>query len=210
MSASFRPLSEPLPPGERILWQGKPGPAALLRQIFHVQLVVGYVGLLLGWGLVTGLQTGHLGHAAMLASRYAGLSAIAIALFGGLAYGLARSTTYTITDARVIFEYGMALPKGLSIPFTSVDAASIRQTDGTSGDVVLVLRPGQRISHILLWPHVRPGSFWRGQPMLRALADMPAAANILSRALAASAGLSPMPIDLAAASPDRGAIGVAA
>ena len=76
MSASFRPLSEPLPPGERILWQGKPGPAALLRQIFHVQLVVGYVGLLLGWGLVTGLQTGHLGHAAMLASRYAGLSAI--------------------------------------------------------------------------------------------------------------------------------------
>ena len=210
MSQTFKPLIEPLPAGERILWQGKPLPAAFLKQIFHVQLVVAYVGLLLGWCLVTGVQSGHLGQAIAASLNFAGLSAVAVALFAGLAWGLARTTTYTITTARVIFEYGLALPKALSLPFAAVDEASLRETDGRAGDLVLVLRPGQRVSYALLWPHVRPGSVWRGEPMLRALTDMPAAAQILSRALAASAGTSPVPIATTVQAPDRGALGVAA
>jgi hypothetical protein len=110
----------------------------------------------------------------------------------------------------VIIEYGLAMPKALSIPFASVDAASLRETDGRAGDLVLVLRSGQRVSYALLWPHVRPGSFWRGEPMLRALTDVPVAAQTLSRALAASAGLAPVPIGSTVPAPDRGAIGVAA
>jgi hypothetical protein len=210
MSQQYKPLIEPLPAGERILWQGKPTPAAFLKQIFHVQLVIAYVGLLLGWCLMTGVETGQIGHAVVASLRFAGLSAIAVGMFGGLAWGLARSTTYTITNARVVFEYGLAMPKALSIPFASVDAASLRETDGRAGDLVLVLRRGQRVSYALLWPHVRPGSFWRGEPMLRALTDVPVAAQTLSRALAASAGLNPVPITASAPAPDRGAIGVAA
>jgi hypothetical protein len=206
----MRALSEPLPTGERMLWQGKPSPRAFLRQIFHPQIIVAYVGLLLGWCLVTGAQSGRLGEAALGAAQFAGLSAIAMALFAGLAWGLARSSTYTMTTARVVIEYGLALPKSVSIPFASVDAAALRNTNGEAGDLVLSLRRGQRVPYLLVWPHVRPGSLLRAEPMLRALDDAPAAAQILSRALAASAGMAPVAIADAAPAPDRAPIGLAA
>ena len=211
----MRALSEPLPTGERMLWQGKPSPRAFLRQIFHPQIIVAYVGLLLGWCLVTGAQSGHLGDAALAALRFAGLSVIAMALFAGLAWGLAWSSTYSITTARVVIEYGLALPKSVSIPFASVDAAAVRETNGNAGDLVLTLRRGQRVPYLLVWPHVRPGSLLRAQPMLRALADAPAAAQVLSRALAASAGMAPATLNQAAPNAagqvsGHGAMGVAA
>ena len=168
-----------------------------------------YVGLLLGWCLVTGAQSGHLGDAAMAALRFAGLSVVAMALFAGLAWGLAWSSTYTVTTARVVIEYGLALPKSVSIPFASIDAAALRET-GAAGDLVLTLRRGQRVPYLLVWPHVRPGSLFRAQPMLRALNDAPAAAQILSRALAASAGMAPVALADAAPGQDRGPVGVAA
>jgi hypothetical protein len=205
----MRPLAEKLPEGERMLWQGKPQPAAFLKQIFHVQLVVVYVGLLLGWCLVKGAQSGHSLDAMMAALRFAGLSAIAVALFAALAWGLAWSTTYTITNARVVIEYGLALPKSVSIPFASVEGAMLRNP-GDAADLVLDLRPGQRVSYLLMWPHVRPGSIRRAQPMLRALTDSHGAAQILSRGLAASAGMMPVPVIAPAGVPDRGAVGVAA
>ena len=205
----MRALSEPLPTGERMLWQGKPSPRAFLRQIFHPQLIVAYVGLLLGWCLVTGAQSGHLGDAAMAAARFAGLSAIAMALFAGLAWGLAWSSTYTITTARIVIEYGLALPKSVSIPFASVDAAAVRETGGAA-DLVLTLRRGQRVPYLLVWPHVRPGSLLRAEPMLRALNDAPAAAQILSRALTLSAGMAPMAVADNAQAQARGAVSIAA
>ena len=179
----MKPLAEKLPDGERMLWQGKPSPVAFLKQIFHLQLVVAYVGLLLGWCLVTGAQSGHLLDSLMAAARFAGLSAVAVALFAALAWGLAWSTTYTITTARVVIQYGLALPKSISIPFASVDGAMLRNPGAAAADLVLDLRSGQRVSYLLLWPHVRPGSLRRAQPMLRALADSQAAAQILSRGL---------------------------
>jgi hypothetical protein len=197
-----------------MLWQGKPRPTAFLKQIFHVQVVVGYVGVLVGWCLVSGAQSGHFADAAMAALRYTGLSALALLLFAALAWGLAWSATYTITTARVVIVYGLALPKSVSIPFASVDGAAMRDNGAAAGDLVLDLRQGQSVSYLLMWPHVRPGSFMRAQPMLRALADMPAAANVLSRALAASAGMAPAPVPLSMPQsqgvPDRSAVGAVA
>lgn len=210
MSAAFVPLSAPLPEGERVLWQGKPAPFGFLKQIFHVQIMVAYVGLLLGWCLVTGARTGHLGEAALTALRYAGLSGGALIVFAALAWGLAWSTTYTITTARVIVEYGMALPKSVSIPFASVDGAQMRAAGRAAGDLVLDLRTGEKVSYLLMWPHVRPGSLMRAQPMMRALNDVSAPAQILSRALAASAGMMPMPLADVSAVPARGAVGATA
>ena len=206
----MKPLSKPLPEGERVLWQGKPSPVGFLRQIFHVQIVIVYVGLLLGWCLVTGAQSGHLADAAMAALRFAGLSAIALSLFAGLALGLAWSTSYTVTSARVVMEYGFALRKSVSIPFASVDGASLRDTGMTACDLVLNLRDGERVSYLLMWPHVRPGSVMRAQPMLRALTDVRGAASVLSRALAASAGQMPVPLAGAASVSDHGAVGARA
>jgi hypothetical protein len=205
----MRPLCAKLPDGERMLWQGKPSAAAFLKQIFHLNLIVAYVGLLLGWCLITGAQSGHLGDAALAALRFAGLSGVALALFGVLSWCLSWSTTYTITSARVVMEYGFALPKSVSIPFASVDGASLRQA-GAAGDLVLELRQGEKVSYLLMWPHVRPGSVMRAQPMLRALADVQAPASILSRALAASAGQMPVPLAGMAPLPGRGAVGAAA
>ena len=206
----MRPLSAKLPDGERMLWQGKPSAVAFLKQIFHVNLIVAYIGLLLGWCLITGAQSGHLGDAAFAALRFAGLSAVALALFAMLSWCLSWSTTYTITSARVVMEYGFALPKCVSIPFASVDGASLRQAGSASGDLVLDLRQGEKVSYLLMWPHVRPGSLMRAQPMLRALADVHSPATILSRALAASSGQMPVPLAGIAAVPDRGAVGAAA
>jgi hypothetical protein len=205
----MRPLSAKLPDGERMLWQGKPSAVAFLKQIFHVNLIVAYVGALLGWCLITGAQSGHLGDAAFAALRFAGLSAVALALFAVLSWCLSWSTTYTITSARVVMEYGFALPKCVSIPFASVDGASLRGTGG-AGDLVLQLRQGEKTSYLLMWPHVRPGSLMRAQPMLRAVADVQTAASILSRALAASAGQSPVPVTGIVPVADRGAVGAAA
>jgi hypothetical protein len=206
----MRPLSAKLPDGERMLWQGKPSALAFLKQIFHVNLIVAYVGLLLGWCLITGAQSGHLGDAAMAALRFAGLSAVALSLFAVLSWCLSWSTTYTITSARVVMEYGFALPKCVSIPFASVNGASLRHNGAAAGDLVLDLRQGEKVSYLLMWPHVRPGSLMRAQPMLRALADVQSPANILSRALAASAGQLPVPLADVVAAPDRGAVGAAA
>ena len=206
----MRPLSAPLPEGERVLWQGKPSPFAFLRQIFHVQIVIAYVGLLLGWCLVTGAQTGHLADAAFAALRFTGLSAIALSVFAGLAWGLAWSTTYTVTSARVVMEYGLALHKSVSIPFASVNGASLRDTGSAAGDLVLDLRDGERVSYLLMWPHVRPGSIMRAQPMLRALRDVRGAASVLSRALAASAGQMPVPLTEAKPVSDHGTVGARA
>ncbi len=210
MSAAFVPLSAPLPEGERVLWQGKPAPYGFLKQIFHVQIIIVYVGLLLGWCLVTGARTGHLGDAVFMALRYAGLSTVALLVFAALAWGLAWSTTYTITTARVIVDYGLALPKSVSIPFASVDGAQLRSEGRTAGDLVLDLRRGEKVSYLLLWPHVRPGSQMHAQPMLRALNDVAVPAQILARGLAASAGTMPVPLADVADMPARGAVGAAA
>jgi hypothetical protein len=47
----------------------------------------------------------------------------------------------------------------------------------------------------MLWPHLRPWRFATPEPMLRALTDAEAAAQILGRALAAAsaAPVSPLP-----------------
>ena len=58
--------------------------------------------------------------------------------------------------------------------------------DGT-GDIALSLLPGERIAYLVLCPHARPWTFGRAQPSFRSIPDAAAVAQILGRALAASA-----------------------
>ena len=185
-------LPAPLPEGERILWQGSPPVKPYLKRIFHAHLVVCYVGVLLGWSLVAGFQSGDLAGAAMAALRFACMAGGALGILAGVAWALARSTTYTITTARVVMEFGAAFEKTVQIPFAKIASASVAtQHDGT-GDLVMTLLPDAKVSYLLMWPNVRPWHVSRPEPAFRAVENGAAVAQILGRALAASAGLPPV------------------
>jgi hypothetical protein len=185
-------LPAPLPEGERMLWQGSPPPRAYLKRIFHAHLVVCYVGVLLGWSLVAGLQAGDLAGASMAALRFALLAGGALGILALVSWALARSTTYTITTQRVVIEYGAAFEKTLQIPFTKIVSADVAtQSDGT-GDLVLTLTPETKISYLLLWPNARPWRLSHPQPAFHAVSDGAAVAQILARALAAASGTPPL------------------
>jgi hypothetical protein len=193
-------LPGPLPEGERLLWQGAPRAWPFVRQIFHANLLVGYVGILLGWCLITGARSGQMEQSILAVAQFGGLSLVAFALLAGFAVLQARGTTYTITSARVVIDYGVAFEKAVNIPFAAVDQAGLRMHGDGTGDLVLVPRRDQTIHRLLLWPHVRPWHFGRTEPALRALADAEKAASILGRALAASAGVNPVALSASAAS----------
>jgi hypothetical protein len=187
-----RGLPGPLPDGEKLLWQGSPPVRPFLKRIFHTHAVVCYVGILLGWSLVSGIESGDIAGAAVAILRFAGLAGGALGILAGVSWALARSTTYSITTRRVVIEFGAAFEKTLQIPFTKIASASVAtQHDGT-GDIVLTLMADTKIAYLLLWPNARPWHFSKPEPALRAIPDCAAVAQILSRALAASAGLPPV------------------
>lgn len=182
-------LPEPLPAGERILWQGAPRAAALAVRAFHVRKVGAYFALLMAWRAATDLADG-LGAAAAATSAIGLLpvALVAIGLLALLARATARSTLYTITDQRVVMRFGIALTMALNVPFRTIESAALRRHGDGTGDLPLALADGQRISYFVNWPHVRPGRRGKAQPMLRAVPDADRVAELLSAALAAYAG----------------------
>jgi hypothetical protein len=185
-----------LPQGEAVLWQGKPNALALARRVLRTRVLMGYFAVLIAWHLSAALGTQSLGAALRGCAGGLGLGAAALALFYGFAFLVARSTTYTITARRVVITFGMALPKSLNIPFSKLSAADVTLR-GESGDIVLTTE-GKRMSYVLLWPHVTAGRAGTVQPTLRCIADAPAAASILGRAVSPSVA-EPMEAMLSAA-----------
>lgn len=54
-------LPKPLPPGEDLLWQGSPDPAALAREAFKANWVFGYLLILAVWRASMAFQDGGFG-----------------------------------------------------------------------------------------------------------------------------------------------------
>jgi hypothetical protein len=187
-----RGLPEPLPPGETLLWQGSPDWPQLARRAFHVRKLAVYFGLLLSWRVASTLADGGGGMA--LARDLA----VTLPLFGLglglvllLAWMSARTTVYTLTDRRVVLRIGIVLTVTFNLPFARIEAAALRQEPGDPrghGDIALTLAAGERIAYLHLWPHARPWQLKRPQPMLRALPDAAAVAQLLAQALARHAG----------------------
>ncbi len=176
-----------LPAGEEVLWQSAPDWRALARRAFHIRLVSIYFALLVLWRVTGSMLSGYsLRYAVVSAASCVLLGALGVLLFCLFAWLIARTTTYTITQKRVVITYGMALPKSLNLPFGSVEAADLMiHADGT-GDIALRLPQGRRLSYLLLWPHVRAGAQGRAQPVLRAIPAPQAAAELLARRLSQS------------------------
>jgi hypothetical protein len=183
-------LPEPLPAGETLLWQGTPRWQTLARRVFRVPLVALYFGVLACWRVAAGVADGDAaGSIAVGTAWVLGLGAAAALLLTLIAWMTAKSTMYSITSKRLVLRIGMALPVTINLPFNAIAAAGVRANGDGTGDIVLTLASPHKASYVLLWPHVRPWRFSKAEPMLRGIVQPGVAAQVLSRALAASAGM---------------------
>lgn len=178
-------LPAPLPAGEHILWQGRPCGFGIAFRALHLTLVgLWFSGLAL-WAALPAALAGQALEAVWLALPTLAIGTGALLLLGLLGWLSARTTTYTITNRRVVMRVGIALPMTLNLPFALVESAGCRLYRDGSADLPLRLRPGNRIAYLHLWPHARPWHVNRPEPMLRTVAEGDAVAGILARALAA-------------------------
>ena len=176
-------LPEPLPAGERILWQGRPAAGLVASRIFHLRALTLYFALMLAWRVAVLVHDG-----ASLAQTWRGtlslalLALVALGILGYLARLAARTTVYTLTDQRVVMRIGIVLTVTYNLPLRQIDGAHFVDLGQGRGEVALQLRPGVRIAYLHLWPHARPWKLTAPQPMLRCLNDAREASEKLAQA----------------------------
>ncbi len=185
---------EMLPEGERLIWQGAPSWKGLARRSLHLRKLALYFGALLVWCAISARSAAHPAQAAVSVLWLAALGSVAIGIIAALAWLMARTTTYTITSHRIIMRFGIALTMSVNLPLQRIEAASLRVRHDGSGDIPLSLSGPERIGYLLLWPHVRPWRVTHTEPMLRAVPEAARVAQLLGRALAASAEQPAQPV----------------
>jgi hypothetical protein len=191
-AARIRGINEPLPSGERVLWQGAPDWRALARTALHIRTFALYFALLLGWRLTASLADGRtLIDALQSCSVLAVLALIALGLIAGFAWLSARTTIYAITTDRVVMRVGVAMPIYVNIPFSGIETAALRDYRNDRGDIALGLKEDVRLAYLHLWPHARPWQLAHPQPMLRAIPAASSVAELLAERLALTASVAP-------------------
>jgi hypothetical protein len=195
---SPRGLPGPLPKGEQMLWQGGPSWKHVAFRVLHVRKLVMYFAILSVIALVRSLMVET---QQMWWSLFAllFLGTIAIGMLSVFAYFVAKTTVYTITEKRVVLRVGVTISMSLNLPFAMVETADLRLFSDGSGDIPILLTGETRIGYITLWPHARPWKMKRVQPMMRSVPDAARVAQLLARALAASAGQAVVAFDTAPA-----------
>lgn len=188
MSEDIEPipgLPEEPPEGERILWQGAPKWTSVARHVFKVRHIAVYFAILVAWAIITSFYDGRGAAAAFGQGAWvAGLGAAGVGLLGLYAWLIAKTTMYTITNRRIVFRIGVALPLSINVPFKQIHTARMTEHGDGTGNVAVRLKEGARVAYLHLWPHARPWRFKHSEPMLRCLPDTHEAARILGDALA--------------------------
>jgi hypothetical protein len=181
-------LPEPLPQGERLLWQGSPDGRTLAIEALHWRKLAIYFAILLAWRAENVIAGGGTALQAAVASAWLlPLAVFAIGIALTLATLIRRTTVYTLTDRRVVMRIGIVLTMTLNLPHRQIDAAALRQGGNGHGDITLTLAPGVRIGYAHLWPHARPWRVRWPQPTLRAVPQASHVATLLADALQATA-----------------------
>lgn len=183
--ARVRGVSEALPPGERILWEGAPDSRALARHLFFIRPLSTYLGaMVLWWVAVNRTQLGT--------EQFWATLGIQLMLVGGviggawlMARAIANGTTYAITDRRIVMRFGVIFPLTINVPLHYVEGASARQFPDRTGQIAVQLSKKESIAWIVLFPHVRPWEFSRPQPLLRGLTDPVKVGEVLRAAVLA-------------------------
>ncbi len=199
-----RGLPEPLPQGERILWQGSPSVDALARRCFHLPALLAYFAVILAARAATVLGTGGSALDAIIAVAWLSPAAIgALLLMATLAWLTARTAVYTITDRRVVMRVGIVLTVTFNLPYTRLAAAAVSARPGEAGDVALSLEGDDHIAYLNLWPHARPWHLRRPQPTLRCIDDAHAVGALLRTAWQDACGGATAAADVRTAAPVR-------
>ena len=176
-------LPEPLPAGERVLWQGSPDWKQLALEAFHVRQITVYFALMLGlqailsWDSADTLS-GNLTPLAWSSS----MAIIALGLLSFTAWMSAQTTLYTLTNRRIVMRIGIVLTISFNLPLRWIAAAHVKTNTDGSGDIALELKGSDRIAYLHLWPHARPWELSKAQPSLRCLRNVSAAGDLLHAA----------------------------
>ncbi len=176
-------LPEPLPSGEKILWQGAPNWSVLSVHAFHLRKIGVYFLCMialqwfyLGGGAASGSEVVN---ALLKSTLTAGLGLV---MLGAVAWFSTKTTLYTITDKRVIMRIGIVLTLTFNLPHKRIASASIKSYKGGAGDIALSLYPSDRIAWLHLWPHARPWKVGQPEPALRCIAQVDKVSSILMAA----------------------------
>ncbi len=180
--AQVRGVAEALPPGERLLWEGAPAPRAIARHLLFVRPLAAYFALMVAWWVVANLDKAGTMDFWMPVALQLTLVSLVLAGVLGLSNWIAQSTTYAITDRRIVMRLGVIFPLTVNIPLSYVVGAQARTfTDGT-GQIAVQLDQKEKLAWIVLFPHVRPWRFSTPEPLLRGLTDPAEVGRVLRAA----------------------------
>ncbi|NKI34865.1 PH domain-containing protein [Wenzhouxiangella sp. XN79A] len=181
----IKPLPEPLPAGERVLWQGTPDWRPYSRRVFQLAKFGVYFLAIVVW-VAAAAYLDQRSLAAMARSLVwslpTSLGVLGMIALTGWAY--ARSSVYTITTKRVVIEGGIALQTSVNLPFAKVTRADLKTFEDGTGDIELELS-GPRLLYSMVWPNLRWLRINRPVPVMRAIEDPKRVAELLRNALAA-------------------------
>lgn len=201
-------LPEPLPAGERLLWQGSPCWRRLAIERFHVRKVAVYFGVLLAARVAALISEGLPPGAALLGCMALSLiSALALGLLAFMAWMAAQTAVYTVTDRRVVMRIGIVLTITLNLPLSRISGAALAPHPHGSGDIALRLRGPDRIAYGHLWPHARPWHVREPEPTLLCVPDAARVADVLCGAWRAAQGETGAAAAGAVAAPGAGPLG---
>ncbi len=182
---SLRPLPEPLPENERVLWQFSPAWRPYSRRVFQLDKIGIYFLIIIVWVATSALLDNGDWFAVLRSLAWAVPPALGVLmLLAAFAWLYARMTVYTITSKRIIIQSGLAIPSAVNLPFSRINSADMKTFGDATGDIELSMA-GPRLLYSMLWPNVRLFRLRRPIPVLHALDQPHNVAEILGKALAA-------------------------
>jgi hypothetical protein len=176
-----------LPAGERVLWQGTPTWRSLFVHVMHVRWVAAYFGLIMAWRAYRHMVEGNGIEVAASSAAWLGvLGLVVMAMLGGVALLMKRTTIYTLTSQRIILRYGMVVPLAINVPFAKIEAVDVKAFSDGTGEIPLSLSGPDQFVYWMMWPHARRWHFMDPKPMLRSVPDAIRVAGMISNAIAAT------------------------
>lgn len=173
-------LPERPPPGEEILWQGRPSTFALARDAYKITWIAGYFVALAVWRV--SVVADSVASVVAVSLPYLAIGLVVCGILIALAAVQARSTVYTVTSARVAMRIGAALTVTLNLPYRQIGNANLALQGNGTGTIALETLGETRISYLVCWPHVRPWQLAKTQPALRSIANAAHVAKVLAEA----------------------------
>ena len=186
-------LPEPLPAGEKILWQGAPSWTAMAKHVFRLQWLTVYFAVIVVLQIASvSSSEGGLTEGWSSVALAVFLALVGLLLVGLLAYWSATTTVYTLTNRRIVMRVGIVLTVTFNLPFKTLRSADLKLYKDGTGDIPMQIATGDKIAFFHLWPHVRPWRLAKPEPMMRCIPEAKQVALLLTEAWMASTGLSSM------------------